>query len=46
MINLEQLLVRLVNELPLSEFKKACDKAGINESLQETILDIIDMRGE
>lgn len=46
MINLLELLENIVNELPMSEFKKACEKAGINESLQETILEIIAVRGE
>jgi hypothetical protein len=46
MINLEELLVKLVNELPLSEFNKACDNAGINKSLRETVLELVALRGE
>jgi hypothetical protein len=46
MINVEELLIKIVNELPLSEFRKACDSAGINKSLQQVVLDIVDSRGE
>jgi hypothetical protein len=34
MINLEELLV------------KACDNAGINKSLRETVLELVALRGE
>lgn len=46
MINLEELLIKLVNELSYSEFQAACRSAGINDELQSTILDLISMRGE
>lgn len=45
MINFEELLLNIVAELPMSEFDKACAKAGINEYLKQDILDLLDRRG-
>lgn len=43
MVNLEELLIDLVNALPYSEFKKACEAVAIDPQL---ILDMIALRGE
>ena len=45
MINVEELLLKLVAELPTSEFIKACKKAGISEEDIKFIADIITERG-
>jgi hypothetical protein len=45
MINFEELLLKIVAELPLSEFEKACEKAGINQYLKEDILNLMERRG-
>lgn len=45
MVNFEELLLKLVAELSLSEFEKACEKAGINEHLKKDILDLLERRG-
>lgn len=45
MISLEELLLKLVAELPLSEFIKACKKAGLTDEDKQFIADIISSRG-
>lgn len=46
MINLEDILVKLVAELKNSEFSVAVEKAGLNKYEVELILDVIHERGE
>lgn len=45
MINFEELLLKVIAELPLSEFEKACEKAGLSDFLKEEILSLLDRRG-
>lgn len=45
MINFEEILLQIVAELPLSEFNKACDKAGINEELRKDLSNLLHVRG-
>lgn len=46
MINLQEILVKLVSELKSGEFTKAVEKAGLNKHEVELILDAIYARGE
>lgn len=46
MINFEELLLKIVAELPLSEFDKACEKANINRYLKQDILDLLAREGD
>lgn len=46
MINLEELLLKLVSELKMSEFFVACKKAEISDEDVKFILDIVHSRGE
>lgn len=45
MINVEELLLKLVAELPVSEFIKACNKAGIADEDKKFIANLITERG-
>lgn len=45
MINLEELLLALVAELPLSEFIKACKKAGLTDEDIKFVADVVTERG-
>lgn len=42
----EDTLLQLIAELPLSQFKEACKKAGITEEEMQHIADLISARGE
>jgi hypothetical protein len=46
MISLEELLLKLVSELRMSEFYNACERAGLDENDVKFILDVIHSRGE
>lgn len=45
MINIEELLLKLVAELPISEFIKACKKAEIVDEDIKYIADLVTDRG-
>lgn len=45
MINVEELLLKLVAELPVSEFVKACKKAGITDEDIKFVADLVTERG-
>jgi hypothetical protein len=45
MINLEEVLLKLIAELPTSEFDKALEKAGLDKLDKKVILDALSLRG-
>jgi hypothetical protein len=46
MVNTEMLFIRLVAELKLSEFDKACVNAGLTEDEKKLIISLIEKEGE
>jgi hypothetical protein len=40
-VNLEEVLLKLVGELPASEFGKACSKAGLTKAEIDFIIDML-----
>lgn len=45
MMTFEQILFQIVAELPISEFNKACEKAGIDEKTKQDLLNLLHARG-
>jgi hypothetical protein len=46
MVNIEMLFIRLVAELKVSEFDKACKNAGLTEDEKQLIISLIEEEGE
>ena len=42
----EKKILEVLGELPLSEFNKACEKAGVSDSLKKAILDFLEAEGD